>query len=69
MILALLPDNEPMVLSPTDFHFGLRLKIHKPMAECHRLTEEMVDELHGLWHFDPWWMLNEPRFQDKEWAH
>ena len=32
------------------------------------LADDNIDNLLPFWHYDPWWLLKEPRYKDNEWA-
>ncbi len=32
------------------------------------LSDDNIEALLPYWHYDPWWMLKEPRYEDNQWA-
>lgn len=32
------------------------------------VDEDTIEELAPFWHFDPWWLLREARYEDSKWA-
>lgn len=32
------------------------------------LSEDNIEELSPHWHFDPWWLLRDSRYEDNEWT-
>ena len=32
------------------------------------LSDDNIETLLAFWHYDPWWLLKDPRYEDNEWA-